>query len=115
MRFEQALTARGQSASYIETMSESSIEDAMKPNDNHETQALSHLTAVHLLGRMLERIDQHQHVAGSNRYDAAMRCLNRSLDEIEQQLALRDMLDRMSASAPDHMHGQSGKSFCKVG
>jgi hypothetical protein len=74
----------------------------MKPNPT--TQPLSHLTALHMLGRLFERIDQHQqapHAAGCNRpqagchrYECAMKCLSRSLDEIEQRFMLREVLSQ---------------------
>lgn len=83
----------------------------MEPN--HNPPPLSHLTAVHLLGRILERIDHEHHVTSSNRYECAMRRLTRSLDEIEQRLALREVLNRLSGSTGNR--SSSGNSFCKLG
>jgi hypothetical protein len=54
---------------------------------------LAHLTAVHLLGRILERLDCQQQVAPSHqRYQAAMQRLAQAMDRVEQAVALREIL-----------------------
>jgi hypothetical protein len=70
----------------------------MKPTPT--PQPLSHLTALHMLGRLFERIDQHQDTPqgpSCNRYQCAMRCLCRSLDQIEHQLMVREVLSQHAA------------------
>ena len=95
IRFEQPLTAVSHIASYIDIVL-TLCEDTM--TSNHKTQPFSHLTAVHMLGRILERIDQNQHASsGSNRYQQAMQRLSQSLDDVERHFVMRDVLNNHSA------------------
>ena len=65
---------------------------------NQTPQPLSHLTAVHMLGRILERLDQDHHPVASdcNRYQLAMQRLSKALDEVEHHFVMRDVLDSHS-------------------
>ena len=62
------------------------------------TAPLNHLTTVHLLGRILERVDQSTtgptHHA---RYQAAMQRLSKALDRVEQAFVVRQVLEANQA------------------
>jgi hypothetical protein len=66
---------------------------------NSTPKPLSHLTAVHMLGRILERIDQSRHAsaAGCQRYQYAMHRLSKALDQVEQGFVMREVLDTYSS------------------
>lgn len=65
----------------------------MNPNPNPAAH-LPHLTALHMLGRILERLDQQHNVAsGHNRYQTAMQRLAMALDRVEHAVELRQVLD----------------------
>ncbi|RZI85506.1 MAG: hypothetical protein EOP38_04810 [Rubrivivax sp.] len=69
----------------------------MKTNQAPAT-TLSHLTAVHMLGRILERLDhQHDAPAGHSRYQTAMQRLAYALDHVEQTLVVRQVLNTYSS------------------
>lgn len=63
---------------------------------------LAHLTAVHLLGRILERLDHKgdDQVKGHTRYQQAMRHLSDALDRVEQSFVVRQILEAHSAPVP---------------
>lgn len=52
---------------------------------------LAHLTAVHMLGRILERLDHPP--AHRARYQAAMQHLSEALDRVEQTFVVRQVLE----------------------
>ncbi|MGH6648221.1 hypothetical protein [Aquabacterium sp.] len=54
---------------------------------------LAHLTAVHLLGRILERLDHHGGTAGRTRYQLAMQHLTQAMDRVEQTFVVRQVLE----------------------
>lgn len=54
---------------------------------------LAHLTAVHLLGRILERLDNQGGANGRTRYQLAMRHLAQALDRVEHTLVVRQVLE----------------------
>ncbi|MDI1260351.1 hypothetical protein [Aquabacterium sp.] len=57
------------------------------------TAPLTHLTAVHLLGRILERLDRTNGPACPTRYQAAMQHLSKALDRVEQTFIVRQVLE----------------------
>lgn len=68
----------------------------MNPNPNPAAH-LPHLSALHLLGRILERRDQQHHMApGPSRYQTAMQRLAQALDRVEHAVELRQVLDMYS-------------------
>jgi hypothetical protein len=54
---------------------------------------LAHLTAVHLLGRILERLDHKRGATGRTRYQQAMQHLSQALDRVEHTLVVRQVLE----------------------
>ncbi len=54
---------------------------------------LAHLTAVHLLGRILERLDHGHGPTGHARYQTAMQHLSEALDRVEHTFVVRQMLE----------------------
>lgn len=54
---------------------------------------LAHLTAVHLLGRILERLDHKSGATGRQRYQVAMQHLTEALDRVEQTFVVRQVLE----------------------
>lgn len=54
---------------------------------------LAHLTAVHLLGRILERLDHNGGATGHTRYKQAMQHLSEALDRVEQSFVVRQVLE----------------------
>ncbi|RZL03359.1 MAG: hypothetical protein EOP36_05090 [Rubrivivax sp.] len=60
---------------------------------------LAHLTAVHLLGRILERLDHNGGATGHTRYQLAMQHLTKALDRVEQTFVVRQVLEANPAPA----------------
>jgi hypothetical protein len=55
---------------------------------------LAHLTALHLLGRILERLDHNKNGGtGHTRYKLAMQHLTEALDRVEQTSVVRQLLE----------------------
>lgn len=61
---------------------------------------LAHLTAVHILGRILERLDHNGGATGRQRYQAAMHHLSEALDRVEQTFVVRQVLEANPAPVP---------------
>lgn len=61
------------------------------------TAPLTHLTAVHLLGRILERLDRTNGPTSPTRYQAAMQHLSKALDRVEQAFVVRQVLEANQA------------------
>jgi hypothetical protein len=68
-------------------------------NTHTTPKPLAHLTAVHLLGRILERLDHQRHATtGRDRYQTAMQQLARALDHVEHTLMVRQVMDTHSGT-----------------
>ncbi|MBC7699476.1 hypothetical protein [Aquabacterium sp.] len=69
------------------------------------TAPLAHLTAVHLLGRILERLDHCPNGPSQPaRYQAAMQRLSKALDRVEQTFVVRLVLEANPAPALGQEH-----------
>lgn len=72
----------------------------MKATRQTPVAPLSHLTAVHLLGRILERLDRSNGPTSHARYQLAMQHLSKALDRVEQTFVVRQILE--ANPAPSH-------------
>ena len=59
----------------------------------HTSTPLPHLTTLHMLGRILERMDHSAGPQSRSRYQVAMLHLNRALDRVEQALVVKQILE----------------------
>lgn len=79
-------------------MFQSCGKETMKALHQTPTAPLAHLTAVHLLGRILERLDHSPDGPSQRtRYQAAMQHLSKALDRVEQTFVVRQVLEANQA------------------
>lgn len=109
---DEALTTRDNAEVYIEVVLDPELDSAerqlvrqrcgketMKVPCSTSAAPLAHLTAVHLLGRILERLDHNDGATGRTRYQLAMRHLTEALDRVEHTFVVRQMLEANPAPA----------------